>query len=618
MAYTERCFEQLSFVPTGGHRWVRSLQIRIPSEALPGGSSWRIVSLGVFARRRFPDFVVTDCHHRRISLLTREQHGTALTHAALNRFIDRLPVNDDLSNTQPGPLVKLRKSLYDFFTAAGELPMAKRNEKAEDLTREYATILRTLPFSEQREEEWLESFASDILEMIDSTRYLCWVKARPAELINLDVSYTAEDEKYKAERSERFFERLGYAMAEPRHRRQRVWADWYRRLGIAPLNYEFNVPSRNHAGSYYFTIDAPTGTYVTYLDWIVGSSFANETIDCAFPSAHVQNAEVPAASGDSAVSDLSDDLSRGRTIRAYIRSKPLYHNQIIGTAALNGVLVYALTFGRLPVGFGESAQSLIVAIPSVLTAYLVQQEQHYHAHTMRIQRGVLWGYLGISVMFLIAILFSHSQGALGSRGLGVFASGITWMAAASAALFVWYLPQGGLFDRWTKRLMQSRERRTSDSLSNKKAALDRRQKETASTHRTSALDNQYEEAMNARIALAEQAAQPWRCYEHAVRKYCACIFWAAIVAAAATLAIVMHEWQSPRTRSPVQPGASPGLHAEYARMPTTQPIASTLSGHRQPKRNSSPPSRTEQHQACRAPLRARRIGHLSPSCRPRA
>ena len=81
LTHTERCVDELTFLPAGGHRSTRNLQILIPASAAPPDRSWRVVSLGVFPPGRFPDFTVRDCAGQRLNLLTRRQHGLARTEA---------------------------------------------------------------------------------------------------------------------------------------------------------------------------------------------------------------------------------------------------------------------------------------------------------------------------------------------------------------------------------------------------------------------------------------------------------------------------------------------------------------------------------------------------------
>jgi hypothetical protein len=550
--YTQRCFEQVAFVPTGGHRWLRTLQIRIPTTAQPVGLSWRIISLGVYSRRRFPDFAVLGADGDRVDLLTREQHGVALTQAALNRFIDRLPAIGFSRLNMPHVRTAYRdcwEVLYNFFTTAGDTPTMSRDTLAEHMTECYGALLASLTVS--NEQLWLDRFADDIMEMIDSTRYLCWVQARPGEIVNLRVSYTTEDAKHELEYKDwrETLRQVNDGTVEPRYERRKIWAEWYRELGIAPLNYEFSVPSRNHASSYYFNIDAPAGSYVTYLDWETSNSSRDSELDCAFPSAHVHNDEEP---GDA-------PSMRGRTIRAYVRCAPHHHKQIIGATLLNGVLIYVLIVGRLPERLGESAQSLLVAIPSILTAYLVEQQRHYHAHAMRRQRAVLWGYLAVSVTFLVTILFSRHQGTIGSRGLGLFASIVTWiLGAASAGIFVWYLPQGHSFGRWTEWLTKRREHRVRTRLDREKEVL--ASMEGQYSPQWLELYEPYRQAQKS-IERGEESSKPWRCYERAVHQYCSATFRSAIAAAVVTFVGIILAWHFPSsshklTDRPLHKGAA--------------------------------------------------------------
>jgi hypothetical protein len=525
--HTQRCVEQVSFVPSGGHQWTRSLQVQVPLTATPSERTWWIVPLGTYAPRRFPDLTVLDARGGRINLLTRHQHGVALTRAMLNiRLADLLSTGYLAANRESSNVFyrELWKALYASFTTAGEPSPEESTATLEDLTSRFRDFLRSLRVSSYFEDAWLATFVTDIVEAVGTTKYLCWVSAAPGEIVNLQVSYTAEDTKHELERGNlrTGFSRLLQGLVEPRYERRPVWADWYRQLGIAPLNYEFNVPSQRHTGSYYFVIEPPAGSYVTYLDWEVSNSLTDKEVDCAFPSAHIHNGN----------NSPGISASRGGTIRAYIRCAPHHHKQIIGAALLNASLVYVLVTDRLPASLSDSTQSLLLAVPSIVTAYLVQQQKHYHAHATRRQRAILWVYLSISVTFFIAISFGRHEGTLGSRGLGPFASVVTWLlGATSAGVLVWYLPQGYSFARLTEALTRRRKVKVEKRLE-RDAAL------------TQAEIDHMPELVREAVTHRKESTQAWRCYERAVHQYCSTVFRCALVAAVAALIGVHMAWSS--------------------------------------------------------------------------
>jgi hypothetical protein len=106
--YVHRCAERVSFLPSGGMRWTRTIQIEVPPlRQLEGHPSddWHVISLGMFERRRFPDIVVTDAARRRLNLLTRQEHGVVLANAVLTTYLLAfLPIRDVREKIKSDPL----------------------------------------------------------------------------------------------------------------------------------------------------------------------------------------------------------------------------------------------------------------------------------------------------------------------------------------------------------------------------------------------------------------------------------------------------------------------------------------------------------------------------------
>jgi hypothetical protein len=556
--YTQRFVEQVAFISSGGQRWTRTLQIRIPEAAAPSGRSWRLVSLGQYARRRFPDFVVTDASGARVSLLTRRQHGYSLTRVILAKSIYNLPADHNHLWSQDRvnrAYRDLRETLYEFFTTAGSI-----DNPDEDLTEyklllenlglsprfiedhllnsfarkfplveKYAELLESIGVMGDTMAERIEAFADACAMTVDATRYLCWVDAEPGDILNLQVSYSVKDSNHEIE-YESVPEQLAtywYGLAEPRDRRKSVWANWYRQVGLTPINYAFSIPGYRHTGSYYFTLEPPPTTDVTYLDWGVGNSRENTEIDCALDSAHIHT-------GDE--SSLPAAVSGG-TIRAYLRCRPHHHKQIVGSAILNGLFVYLVGQGRLPGKLGESAQSLLLVVPSILIAYLVRQQRHYYAHVLRQQRAILWGYLATSILFLIAVIFSRYEPTLGSRGLGLVATLTAWLLAlSSAAVFAWYLPLGYSYERITRYLMDKKRKKAQRRA---EKMVDKPKGEWLAIRNRKGEDD-------------DPLTQKWQYYQDAVHQYCnwICCF---VVISVFCMGIFMYKtWDFYPRRDPVK------------------------------------------------------------------
>jgi hypothetical protein len=389
--YTRRCVEQLTFLPSGGQRWTRSLQIQLPEDSSPPDNGWYVVPLGLFARRRFADFVVSDASGTRINLLTRRQHGSTFSRMVLAQYVlGFLPRMDKLRGRRRKRAYKKYKtlcdSLYELVTSSG---VVDADQVVASLTILYVAWLSGVTKSTKIRGKRVRAFAKNVAAITDFTQYLCWIEGEPGQIVNLQVCYTTEDEKTKvAPRGSLWdvirsiwhgiFKEREVKGRPPRERRE-VHRGWYRQFGLGPLDYEFNVPSQAHTGSYYFTLERPPNTDLTYLDWQTSNSIEDTTkeLDCALPSVHVHNDEVPDHPAP----------TRGRTIRAYLRCTSREHKRIAAGALLNVVFVCLIAKGSTKIS--GSAQTWLLVTPTVLTAYIADQQRHYYANATRRQRGTL-------------------------------------------------------------------------------------------------------------------------------------------------------------------------------------------------------------------------------------
>lgn len=533
---TRRCVEHLAFVPTGGHRWTRDLQICIPETSGPPGAAWRVVSLGAYARRRFPDFMAVDAANQRLSLLTREQHGYVLTQSLTTKLLDELRVAGALDDRAPlyetKAYLRLWTQLYRFFTTAGQLSRPQKDETAESLTARCSEVLANIGLSHEDRIKFRDTFASEIAELLDITRYLCWIHAAPGKTVEVRVTYTTLDPRRKLGRGT-IGKRLSVmweGLSEPRTRRWKIWADWYRQFGLAPLNYEFSVPGSLHVGSYYFTLDPPLGTDVTYLDWESGNSLETDEIDCSTLSAHIHN-HPPNGRLRS---------KRGGTIRAYLHCAPQDHKLIVGTALLNCLFVYLVASGRIHGKTGSPAQSILLAAPSIYVAYLARQQRHYFADAMRRQRGILWWYLAFSVAFLITLAFGNHTGSLGSRGFSPLATAVVWVWAVSSALVAaWYLPLGGSYERVTESLARRKIERVREVESARRCPVPSR------ASRFLAAMPGLRKPISGYRGRRYNIIPAWKCYQREVRRYSTRIVRLMVVAAAAMITSLSLFWHFP-------------------------------------------------------------------------
>lgn len=520
--YRQRCLEQVSFLPAGGQQWVRTLQTQIPKNAEPKSNEWRLVSLGEFQRWRLPDFTITDANGTRLNRLTRRQHGIALTKALLVLHFFSLP-NGLRPQFKQGSTKqsygRLRDELYDFFTSVKEIRDTER--AITDLNDLFIRLLLQAGFPVGSLEQEIDlikrvdDFAYDLASNLKVLQYLCWVKAKPGEILNLRVLWTMRDTLSSLISRGRLRPALiafrdGILTLDATKRRK-VWMKWYCQFGLAPLSYEFRSPK---TGSYYFTIEPPPKTDVTYLDWEASNSIEDDELNSGFASAHLHDRN--------ATSHRTKDYA----VRAYVRCRTREHKQIAAGALLNAIFVFFVARGKFTTSIGASAQTWLLLTPTIFIAYLAEQQRHYYAHTTRRQRGILWVYLAISVVFLVAVSFSLVHGATDSRHWDGFTRWVAWIfATSSIAICMWYAPLGYNYQLTTDKWMRKRL-----AGENKKSLLCTVKKRN--------------------LPIIDPSLPDWEIYGDVIRKYCNRVLIIGVPTIIIAMTVLVYTWHYPQKHKP--------------------------------------------------------------------
>jgi hypothetical protein len=502
--YVHRSVEELSFLPDGGQSWTRTLQVMIPDIGSRDSSS-SIISLGMFERRRFADFKVFDAGGQRLNLLTRFQHGIALTHVALKQYFNKAE-NTAIRNarrrvadaTESSPASEHDKAVaaaYDLvldlaYALATEMAPSDESQDASESKGLSSDAVRAIQLGASLEVliEALEQHpeasctkspkVDEITKLIEKqffdlqrvAQYLCWVDAEAGDVVTVTASYTMRDARLglasrgsfggwvkSAVEATRWTAEVDEGgqrspdVGERKVARQRVRMAAYRAVGLAPLNYRIYAPAHDHAGSYYFLMKAPQSTQITYLDWGTDYSFTDlgGVVDCSSPTVHFNNSSAHRLMR--ALGPDEKDCIPDSKIRAYLRATPTDHKKIALAAFLNLVFVALLSAGRFSDSPASSVQEWLLLSPTVLLAFIAQQQRHYYARATRQQRFALWLYLIISVSFLVIVVFSFATTSDPTDKWGFFAAVSAFlMAVSSAAIIVWYAPLGERFNRTTE------------------------------------------------------------------------------------------------------------------------------------------------------------------------
>ncbi len=455
--YTQRLLERLDFLPEGGQRWRRDLQILIPEveDLKPDQDEWFVVSLGQFRRRRLPDFCVTDCSGRVLNLLTRVQHGHCLAHFTIDKFLfdpERNRIEEDDSEAMNTAYSNLYVPTFEMFTSV-------RTDLAPVAEQQLVELLLLLGAEQEPAEKRARIFMEAMTKVAKVTQYLCWVRARAGSPVRLTATYTMPDPvRLKAPDpgiGEGRFARL--------RANARLWSsEVYAQLGLGPIFYDFRTPANDHAGSYYFTLESPAETSIAYLDWGIENTIEGDGEEwvCAHDSIHVHNGAALLG---------PDEESKGRTeipdskIHAFMRLDPADHKQVLLAAVLNVVFVWLAEAGRLSSQLDSTATPWLAFVPALLIAYVAQQRRHYFASATGWIRGVIWGYLALNIVFLVSITFDvASNGSLADRNGFTDDTLSIVMAGASIIVFWVFAFVGWPYEPVVKGFFRHERRRAAE------------------------------------------------------------------------------------------------------------------------------------------------------------
>jgi hypothetical protein len=460
--YLQRVVEHLSFLPAGGERWQRDIQLRIPTpenlKAPPDGKF--IVSLGMFRRYRFPDFTVTDAAGDRLNLVTRRQHQHCITMTSIRKWMDEEDWNRAPKDAEH-ELLTLYTQMADIITnikrpsdhspqdvkASAKALMEKLGKSARDVERASGGL----------------KIASELLSLY--THYLCWVPAEPGDTISISAGYTMSDTvRIAGERRKALDpEETGW-WARSRSR-------FYTSLGLYPVPYELRAPAHDHAGSYYLTIEPPEDAHVSMLDWGHDRSLDGTSVetDCAYVNCHIHNGDQlmqektkadfePRGVGEAneatehtqaeETDEVQQESISGAKISAFLRADPIDHAALIAVALLNIGLAWLAQRGEFDNG-GDSQQQWLLLAPTLVVALIAQHRRRYYSSVTRSVRITLWIYLAINALFGASVAFDIS----GGDKFDDIASAA--MAVISLALLVLLVASGGLFERITNRRFRS-------------------------------------------------------------------------------------------------------------------------------------------------------------------
>jgi hypothetical protein len=366
----------------------------------------------------------------------------------LSEYLGLLPTlgTADLSGSSRGSFA----ALLDYTTAALTWPGDPR-ATYHDLVKTASQALWVLATSAEtgadERDAIVEAFTVVLVRLKADPPYLCWVKARDGEVLNLQVTYSSADPWHALEQSPDEGLPLPPKLRDPsraylvdaaRHY-SAMWSSKvgrmgiYRRYGVAPLNYGSDAGV--YATTYFMTASPPPQATVAALICDArGHHSDNDDVDAADTTFHTYDD-----------SRTEHERSRGH-IFLYVRPQRREQKVIAGGALVNLVLVFLVARGRFNDNL-SSVQSLLLLTPTVLMGVISQQQRHYYAIATRRQRAVLWTYLAASALFLLVVGFSraaaspcHAEWSLASKliflGFAVFSAFIAFAYALLGPMFL--------------------------------------------------------------------------------------------------------------------------------------------------------------------------------------
>lgn len=461
--YVQRMTERMSFVEHG-QRWQRDLQFVMPepfATATVEAPQPFVVSLGMFARRRFPDFTVTNGDGGECALVTRRQHGHMLAVCMVQRLL--LPhewrrFTETRAAAQP-ILARLHNCIAAMLTT---MPVSTEF-KIGDALEELRNLLQVLNISDKgrvARAEKLLRYSCSVIEL--QTQYLCWVMAKPGDIVRLTATYTTADVPIiDAHTFEEADEVTPAWHLWWRNKRTRA----YSRNRMLPLHYRLSAPANDHCGSYYFTVDPPADARVSLLEWGNGrrlqpergaaSSQARE-VDSATITCHLHNGERPAA----ATSATSGEVSRrfrpteiqGARLHTFIRPESFDHNKLSAIGLLSLALAWLAQNGSFVTATRGVGTQWLLVTPAAMLVFIGQQQRHHSGRFTRSFRVSMWLYIGASVLFagVEALSLNGAAGRTLSQGVGndVISGGFALVSGAVALMF---FATGQRFDRVVER-----------------------------------------------------------------------------------------------------------------------------------------------------------------------
>lgn len=363
--FVDRRVEHLHAMSTTSAHWRVRLQFTsLESERDPSvGEGHRVVSLGIFPKKRLPDMRAVDGEGSEVPLVRRDRRARSLAALLFNRLREVEEATEKRHLSDRG---QLARRLLDV--------VAKNPADAAVAFGAYAAQVREDLGSTDAVEAHLEF----VENFVDLTHVLGLVRVSPGGFCNVTFEYT---DRHPYPRMPRWsaVKRKGEGILTWW---RLTWRYFAMQAGLLAVPFNTRLTGANHAHSFYLLVDAPPGTEVEMMQW--------KQLD-------YRNLIAPGEvheSGSSVLAcyDPEHDVHGGDAqIRLRINGEHLRLVWLL-TAGIMAVAM-AVAVNPHPNGGYGTVASLFAAMPAAILALLTQRDSGL---VVRISKWLRRAYVGLA------------------------------------------------------------------------------------------------------------------------------------------------------------------------------------------------------------------------------
>ena len=409
--WVERRSDQLVDV-SGEHAWWQvDQQIRMPmllsdDVAVEASVDDYILSIGFFAKKRFPDLVVSDATKTVVPIVERNERAKILTDVLIGRFQTLLDADGAVPHAKYVEAISVIRFYIERIVVSPEGIARQAYAQLEQFTTRFAALRECLTS---------DTVLENLNSLVSAGHILVWVRAKPGERILLSYTYSQKSSYPTLRETLNVGTRLGP---------KRIWllVRWLlMELGMVAAPLRVKLAGANHAASFYFMVSPPVGTKIEAIYWhqIVPKHSAIVPADAPkwtlgdperprIPSNLHRRELLPHESANAVLACHSSDcLARqqgGASVDVRIASSSLLI-PVLSVATLCCVC----WLGRAKVQSLENLVPWLAVIPGALLGLVSQQSSKLSFRLSRTIRYLLLTVSVLSVLFSVSFLLNSKK-----------------------------------------------------------------------------------------------------------------------------------------------------------------------------------------------------------------